>query len=139
MRWLLVCCLLVRLVRVLLRCVVLRWLVLGCLVLRCVVLRCVVLRCGGLLAGREDPGHVVPDRAGVERPGRAQGPGERSPGLGEGDAPRVEVHRGAATRQAPGGVGDQQLPDRDDTQQIGPSRPGPAAHAGAHRARAADR
>ena len=82
-------------------------------------------------------GHVLAHRAHVERPVQAQGPGERSALLGEADAPLVEVHAGASSRQASTGVGGQGgLPldlHHDDSQQGRLRRLGPATHAGALR------
>jgi hypothetical protein len=82
---------------------------------------------------------VLPYRADDERAGQAQGPGERPPLVGEVDAPQVEMHGGAPARQAPGRVGDEDVSDRDDTQQGGLSRSNPTAHAGALRALTAGR
>ena len=85
---------------------------------------------------------VLPDGRDVERSRQAQGPGERPARVGEVDAPRVGVHGGAPPRQASGGVGGQPRglvpdtdPDRDDAQQGGLARSGPAADARAHRTR----
>jgi len=80
---------------------------------------------------------VVTYGATVERSRQAQGPGERSALVGEVDAARVGVHGRAPSRQTSGGVGDQPrcgpVPHRDDAQQGGLRRRGPAPHAGAHR------
>jgi hypothetical protein len=79
-------------------------------------------------------GDVLPHRSDGERSGQAQGPGERPPLLGEVDAREVEVHGCAPARQAPDRVGDEDVSDRDHTQQSGLRRLGPAAHTGALRA-----
>ena len=93
----------------------------------------------GLLLTCSDLRQVVAQRGHVERPLPAQRPGERPPLLREHDALQVAVHGGAAARQTAGRIGDDSVPDRDDTQQGGPVRPRPAAHAGAHRARSVGR
>ena len=81
--------------------------------------------------------HRLPEEEEVERPGQAQGPGERPPLLGEINTTRIGMHGGTSARQAAGRVGNQAVPVRDDAQQVGFGRPLPAAHAGAHRARQA--
>ena len=85
------------------------------------------------------PRHVVPDGCHVERTVQAQGPGERPPLLGQGDALQVAVHGGTPARQAAGGIGDEDASDSDDAQQGGLRRSTPTAHTGALRALTAGR
>jgi hypothetical protein len=82
---------------------------------------------------------VRPERLGVQRPLEPEGSRERSATVSEVDADQVGVHVRTSSRQSTPGISGEDTTDHDDAQQGWLLGADPAAHTGAHRARASGR
>jgi hypothetical protein len=79
---------------------------------------------------------ILPHSGGIERARQAKRPGERPTSLGEIEAVRIGMQRGAPTRTLPAWIGNDAhllvVPDHRETQKVGLGRPFLTTHARAH-------